>query len=236
MVEAPNRHLLANQTPWEAQEHYDLYHMSMEQFREKYPLRTISDITTKIARDEAEGTLAKTGELNGVVGYFDIETTHLYPDKGHILCAAIADDNDVVLYWRLDDFRDEAEMLSSLQEATHSIFDYIVTWNGKYFDIPWVINRLRKSGIKGGFHQFRHIDAMYMVSRNSPSRSLDYVSRSLGLQDEKTKKTPFDKAIWAKAEQGDKESMDYVVDHNKDDVILLARTFRRLRDGKDAAL
>lgn len=229
MIEAPNRHVLATQRPWEAQEHYDLYHMSMEDFRTKYPLRTVSEITTKMTNDDAEGTLGREGELPDSVGYFDIETTHLDPKKGIILCASVADDDGRVNTWRVDEYEgQEGKMLFWMRAFLMNQFDVLVTWNGRYFDMPWLQYRLRVN--KSDIYEGRHIDGMYMVSRNAPSRSLDKVSKALGVQDEEVHKTPYDEALWKRAEMGDKDSMDYIVQHNRDDVLLLGRTFRALRD------
>jgi uncharacterized protein YprB with RNaseH-like and TPR domain len=207
----------------------------MERFRDKYPLRTTRDISIKMANDDAEGTIAKDGSITGPVGYFDIETTDLYSDKGYILCASIADDDLNVTTWRLDDYegRSEPAMLIEMRDMIRDAFDYVVTWNGKYFDMPWVAYRLVRAKA-GKFNGFRHIDAMNMVPRNAPSRSLDKVSRSLGVQDDAEEgdvfKTSYDEAIWAKAISGDREAMDYIVDHNRKDVLLLGRTFRAMRD------
>jgi uncharacterized protein YprB with RNaseH-like and TPR domain len=206
--------------------------MDQEAFRQKYPLRTASEITTKMTNDDAEGTLGREGELPDFVGYFDIETTHLDPKRGYILCASIAGDDLSVETWRIDEFNNkEGVMVARMKKFIESNFDIAVTWNGKYFDLPWLNHRLRihnKAPYEG-----RHLDAMYMVPRNAPSRSLDKVSRSLGLQDENEdgiNKTPYDEAIWSRAMAGDKDSLDYIVTHNRKDVLLLGRTFRAMRD------
>jgi len=206
--------------------------MSQEDFKKKYPLRTASDIATKMANDEAEGTLGRTGELPDRIGYFDIETTSLYPQKGYILCASVAYDDGLVTTWRIDEFLHEHHMLNQMYLYLHDMLDILVTWNGRYFDIPWTNYRLQKA--KESPLSIRHLDAMYMVSRNAPSRSLDKVSKALGVQDTEEEgevyKTGYDESIWQAAMRGDKESMDYIVDHNRKDVLLLGRTFRALRD------
>ena len=124
---------------------------------------------------------------------------------------------------------DDRELCIAVRDYLSDNFDYIVTWYGKMFDVPFLNTRLTLEHQERPYEARMHIDALYLVPQGIAGRSLDNVSRALRVQDDKVHKTKFDKRIWALANAGDKASLDMIVDHCEKDVLLLARTFDKLR-------
>jgi len=108
--------------------------------------------------------------------------------------------------------------------------DFLVTWNGKRFDVPFVNARLMKHGhrpIKPGMH----LDAMYMARANTGGirlrgSSLAHVSAVFQVPH---RKTAMDHNVWQKAIEGEEWAQDDVVYHNHCDVIVTKEVFGCLK-------
>lgn len=166
---------------------------------------------------------------------FDIETTDLKANFGHIIAAVL-----VPLYGgkplvlRLDDpqYRtvrdyDDSYLVKSLAEELEEA-TCILSWNGKMFDIPFVNTRLMHAGerplVKG-----MHIDLMYYARRPNMvlhSARLESVMDFLHLDNRKSKVDP---EKWVRARALETDSMDYVVRHCLADTKALKEAFEYLR-------
>jgi uncharacterized protein YprB with RNaseH-like and TPR domain len=224
-----------SRTLWSGQEHYDLYHLPEEEFLRRYPHRNSDAMRLRKKRDlQASKPPTNLYGLRG--GFFDIETSGLKADFDTILCASVADDTGRVMTWRRDEMPqahllDDRAMCIAIRDYLDEHFDYIVTWYGKMFDVPFLNTRLTLEHGERPYEARMHIDALYLIPQGIAGRSLDNVARALRVQDEQVHKTKFDKRIWALANAGDKPSLDLIVDHNIKDVLLTARVFEKLRVG-----
>jgi uncharacterized protein YprB with RNaseH-like and TPR domain len=224
---------IPSRTLWSGDEHYDLYHLQEDDFLEKYPHRNRDAMRLRRKRDSEKN--AAPGNLYGLRGgFFDIETSGFKADFDTMLCASVASDTGEVTTWRRDGFEqehrlDDRLMCIAVRDYLEANFDYIVTWYGKQFDVPFLNTRLTLEHQERPFDPRMHIDAFYLVPQGRASRSLDNIARALRVQDEEVHKTKFDKRIWALANAGDKSALDMIVDHNIKDVLLTARVFEKLR-------
>jgi uncharacterized protein YprB with RNaseH-like and TPR domain len=210
-----------------SQERYDLYHQSIADFLQNHPERTPEWVEDTI-RNDAKNNDTRTKPTSKRFLYWDLETTGLDPTKNSLLCANVTSGaGDKMTLSRLNFPDDESDV--GLAVAVRSTLEFgatIAGYNSKGFDLPFLNERLRRAGQRP-LKIKKHVDIMLMVPRSWPKRSLDYVSRRLGLQDETAKKTPFDETTWYKASRGDVEAMDYIVSHNVDDVELTRRVYLR---------
>lgn len=192
-------------------------------------------------------------ELGMKLAYLDIEASALEADFGFMISWAIKERGRNTYYDFINkedlfsfefDKRIVKTLLTKLQE-----YDIIVTYYGSVFDIPFINTRALYYGldpISNYYTQisykktknnelkikekivpaFYHWDLYYTVrnklalSRNS----LENVTSFFGIDG----KTKLDRAILMKARYGDENSIKYIVDHNKQDVIILERLHNRL--------
>ena len=167
---------------------------------------------------------------------FDIETTDLKANFGHIIAAVL-----VPLYGpckplvlRLDDpiyqqphsYDDSLlvkELALQMEEATCWI-----GWNSKLFDAAFINTRLMVAGQRPLEKRF-HCDLMYMARRPNialHSSRLEAVMDFLQLDSRKSK---IDPAIWVRAKDLEHDAMDYVCKHCVNDTKALREAFEYLR-------
>lgn len=177
-----------------------------------------------------------------IVRFFDLETSSLEGGFGRLYCASFVDltaDPDQVVTFRRDRAPWKGRKASDDSRLAVAIRDYleaadiIVSWNGTWFDIPFLNARLVEAGERtlrvsresGGV---QHID-LKMYARPPMMRpgrsSLEKVQDWLQLENSKTSLVP---AIWADAATGDKEAMDAIVAHCEADVLVLREVWPRL--------
>lgn len=172
------------------------------------------------------------------IACWDLETSDLKANKGHIFCGAICDPLDyVVSTYRIDDYkgykrdlRFDRDLVVDLVRELSSA-DLWVTYYGKRFDLPFLNSRIlywRGRGINiPDLPNIPHID-LYDTARRRlalHSNRLASVSAFLG----NSPKTSVDLALWMDAAYGDKEALDSIVEHCEEDVITLAEDYIDLR-------
>jgi len=189
----------------------------------------------KLAR--AERTWAKTQWLmeNKSFCFFDLETTNLDANYGYILCSSIRDRESGTTLTH-DTVQSDAEILTAIRDTIES-YDYVVTFFGTRFDIPYLNTRLLMNGMQP-IGLSRHID-MYYTARHMlklNSNRMTVVEESLlG----KTIKTRLNGQIWIDAAKrfhcacGEKNeraeaAMEYIKDHCVKDVKSLHDIFDEL--------
>jgi len=167
---------------------------------------------------------------NARIGFFDIETTNLEASIGMILSACIkyrGNDNIVTVESKHDgsvfDDRDTCIQLRNELENC----DYVVTFYGTGFDIPYINTRLLIAGERP-INQLRHIDVYYTARTHLKlhSNRLQIVAETLGVPTEKTRVLG---PVWTRAAMGDLEALSYITDHCQKDVRVLEEVFEKLK-------
>lgn len=164
------------------------------------------------------------------VAFLDIETTRLDATKGlgFILCACVKlAGKKAIKTFRIDDSPGYKKNLYSDTHVTDGIVawmlkedpDIIVTFNGDYFDIPYINTRRVGAGKKPMppcfyIDHWKTCRYKLRLHRNS----LAALSTHLGV---KHRKTSFDPEVWQKAAYGSKPDLDNIVYHCELDVIVL---------------
>ena len=164
---------------------------------------------------------------------WDIEATNLNANFGYILSIAVKDlDEKKVRVYSIADYprykKDPTNDKDLVRDAAADLGSagVWVTWYGARFDVPFVNTRLIGHGLPP-MPPVPHIDgwriAKYKLKMNS--NRLASVSGFLNVEE----KTPLNGPIWIKASAGDKKSLDYIVEHNIQDVIVLEQVYHRIR-------
>lgn len=167
------------------------------------------------------------------IGYLDIESDGLKADFSTMLTWCIKEKGGSTVanvITRKELFKGETDkrLVSTIVEEMRK-YKIIVTYYGTGFDIPYIRAKALHYGLTfPSFAELYHFDLYYTVksklciSRKSLDNACDY----LGIGG----KTPIDKDYWRKAKYGDKESLEYVLEHNLGDVIILEQLHDKLAD------
>ena len=167
---------------------------------------------------------------NRSFAFFDIETTNLEASIGMILCAcikALDGYTDTMVSGASDGgYMDDHKIVVQLRDCLEC-YDYVVTYYGTGFDIPYLNTRLIVHGERP-INRLRHVDLYYTAKFQLKlhSNRLDVVAETLFGKSEKTRVLG---PVWTRAAQGDPEAMEYIVKHCKIDVEVLERVFHQLR-------
>jgi len=180
----------------------------------------------------AERALAKNQWLLSTKSFamFDLETYDLAADFGLIMVGCIKTRGDDGPIWTAttrtgDPATMDRESIVAIRDKLEK-YDYVVTYNGTRFDIPYLNTRLLVHDERP-LAFIRHIDLYYTVRYNLRLQRSKLVSVELALLDS-TEKTQILPGIWARALQGSQDDMDYIVEHCQGDVKVLEAAFDKL--------
>lgn len=159
---------------------------------------------------------------------FDLETTNLTADFSIILCACIKPFGKNAIVLRIDDYNsnwstkrmDDSKLIKAIatELSKHAI---VITHYGSKFDLPYLKAKMARYGLSP-LNPIFSIDTWRLAKNNFQvsSRRLANMSTYFELG----KKSGVEGPLWLKASMnGDKKSLDEIVEHNIQDVILLER-------------
>lgn len=122
--------------------------------------------------------------------------------------------------------QDDARVAKKISELINEA-DEVVTHNGERFDIGWVRGRCLQLGYPMKHRVVSH-DTCKLARRyfNLNSYRLDYIASYLGFGH----KLQTDFGLWKKVLlDNDQEALDYMVEYNEKDVLLLEEVFNRMK-------
>ena len=215
--------------------------ITAKQLRAKKLSKT-DNIKPKTRTREAQADVENLSEsLSTIwrVGFFDIETTGLGADFGHMLSGSIKPMHlDKVDVFRIDDYKvykkdlcNDHQLVIDYRDALAK-YDVLVHFNGENFDFPFIDTRLaiwdeERSALT------HSIDLLPICRKKLRlhSNRLASVAAALGLRN---RKTALDPQVWKRAAYGSKPDLDYIVEHNIADVLVTEEAFMKLRGHIDA--
>ena len=157
------------------------------------------------------------------VGHLDIETSNLNASYGIILSYCILNDKTGEILGRAitkNELKGELDA-KLVTECVRDMleFDILVTYFGTKFDIPFIRTRAAQLGIDfPAYGVLKHIDLYYVV-RNKCKLHRNSLEQACAILLGETHKTVINPKIWIQALQGKKSALDFVLDHNKRDVV-----------------
>lgn len=170
------------------------------------------------------------------IGIFDLETSSLYANTGILLCACIKDYNvDAVRSYRADDYPSWDSQRSDNKDIVLDFikdlnqYDILIAHNGQYFDKTFLSSACLRYGERPAVRFTKFIDPVMLarrhmrLARNSLTALMDYF-------DIEGDKTPIRWKHWMQATlDGNKESMNYIVEHCVVDVQKLEMVYEKVR-------
>lgn len=165
-------------------------------------------------------------------GYLDIEASNLHANWGIVLTYVIKVKGEKKFYQKtvtaneLRTCLDEKVMKQCLKDLGE--FDRIYTFYGTGFDIKFLRTRAITLGLEFPEYGALFHNDVYYMARNRlclNSNRLDNVCMALFGETTKTRLTP---KYWTKAMMGDKDSLEYIAEHCRQDTIELERVHNAL--------
>jgi len=167
------------------------------------------------------------------IGYIDIETSNLKANFGIMLsyCIKDGDSNNI-----LSGVITKKELMDGtldkrlVQDCINDMFkfDKLIGYYSTKFDIPFIRTRALDWGIEfPEYDTLNHKDVYYMVrAKLSLHRNrLENACEIMGI----TGKNHIKREYWVKALTGDKKSLDYILDHNERDVVILEKLYNKMK-------
>jgi len=166
------------------------------------------------------------------IGYFDIETT--FSMWSRFLCGSVADQfgNVQTVSTKTHPGKnaiDDSKAVAAYAELIGK-FDILVSWNGKLFDVPRINARLAFHGLPLLYPRM-HIDAMYLAKGSMFNIGRKSLANAEAFFEAKNGKTVLSPRIWDKADHGDDEQFETIVEHCEADVLVLREIFGKLKAG-----
>lgn len=165
--------------------------------------------------------------------FFDIESTGLNATFGTILCIGykFLGDSEVHVPTilggrRRQDMLDDQKLVARFAKI-YNHCDYSVGHYSSRFDLPMIRTKLLKYGLPP-LPPKPHIDTWWIARRELKlhSNRLAVLQDFLGVSHSKTPLKPDD---WIQAAHGNRAALDYIVDHCRQDVLVLEEVFLKLR-------
>jgi len=170
----------------------------------------------------------------GKVGFFDIESSGLQADFGFMYSwyiKTLGEDEYFHAVVTQDEIRDGTLDKRIVEELVETLKKYkrIYSYYGSRFDIPFCRTRALSHGLNFvPYGLVEHRDLWYLARRilRLHRNRLENVCEILGIEG----KTHLKPHIWIMANTGNEDALEYIATHNKMDVIILEKVFKRLSE------
>jgi uncharacterized protein YprB with RNaseH-like and TPR domain len=168
------------------------------------------------------------------IGFLDIETSNLKASFGYIISYCIKEMGGE-MYERLITPKEiktgvfDRELLKQFFTDV-SRFDRVCVYWGKdrRHDVPFLRTRALKAGTDFPLYRDICVIDLYDWGKNKlslHSYKLGVVCQELGIP---AKEHPLDGTTWVRAMAGDKDALNYILTHNREDVVCMEPLYTRL--------
>lgn len=176
---------------------------------------------------------------NTSLGFFDIETTGLSPEKCKIILAglAIPEGNTIrAIQLLAEDPSEEPILLKTLLDELDSL-DMVVTYNGKHFDMPFVQKRCIRNKLHLNCELPYNLDLFEAVRHHSPLKGMlpnlkqKTLEDFLGLWESRLDEISGGDSVdlyYIYAGEKDEKLRDIILLHNHDDIMQLSKLIKIL--------
>ncbi len=165
-----------------------------------------------------------------MVAFLDIETSAMKADKGMVVAVGLLKGEEPEVRFA-DTPEEERKLLEWLGSQLEGC-ELIVTWYGSGFDIPFLSTRALIHNIDlARLTEIPMLDLCEWSRANLllSSYSLDSVARFLGISMAKEFHGRDILALFKLAERGDHEARRLIVEHCKEDIVVLKRVHERIK-------
>jgi len=173
-----------------------------------------------------------TSPLVEKIGIFDIETTGLKANWSHMLCWCVKEQGkdiihqDLVTSREARDKNDKRIIKSAIKEIKK--YDRILTYYGSGFDIPYVRTRAIGQGMSFPGYKDIYTTDLYFACRTKfrvHSNRLGAICEYFGIE---AKNHPMTPSLWQRSGAGEKDALEEVLTHCREDVESTDKVFQML--------
>ena len=161
----------------------------------------------------------------------DIETSSLQADAGVVVGAGFVPEKGQAEYYPVRRTDEEKNVLVKLVERLRT-YDVIVTWNGRFFDIPFLITRLLDHNLDPApLASMRHLDLNEVVKNRLKLTFtyLDHVCDFFGVEKKRGTMGMDVPRLYVRALEGDRKALGVIREHCLDDLQATRQIYLRLR-------
>lgn len=171
------------------------------------------------------------------VGFLDIEASNLKADFGIVLCYCIAElDSDRIIGRVLTKeelfstkYAPDYKLMRDCVEDMRKFDRLIGYYSGDYkFDLPFLRTRAVSQGVEFPEYGSITFEDVYITVKAKFRLSSNRLATSSRMLVGETNKTPWASEHWIRAVQGNKKSLDYILDHCKKDVTDLKKLYLKV--------
>lgn len=168
------------------------------------------------------------------IGFLDIESTNFKGDESFMLsyCIKVLNGELIARSINPNDIKKRIYDKNLAKQLSRDLrnFDRLVVYYGgdKRFDIPFIRTRCAKWGVDFPLYKEVKITDLYDIVKNKFSlrrRKLVSIASLFGIP---AKDHGFDPVVWQDAGIGHKPSIDYILTHNKEDVITTEEVYKKI--------
>ena len=173
-----------------------------------------------------------TAPLVEKIGIFDIETTGLKSNWSHMLCWCIKEQGKDIIHYDLvtsreaRDKNDARIVKSAIKEMKN--YDRIIGYYSSGFDIPYTRSRALYQNIDFPGYKDLYTTDMYFICRSKfriHSNRLGAICEFFGIE---AKNHPMNPELWRRSGAGEKEALEEVLTHCKEDVESTDKVYQML--------
>jgi uncharacterized protein YprB with RNaseH-like and TPR domain len=168
------------------------------------------------------------------IGFFDTESTGFKGDEEFLMtyCIKLMDGEMIARAINPNDIKRRIYDKNLCKELVKDLrrFDRLVVYYGgdRRFDIPFIRTRCAKWGLDFPLYKEIKVTDLYDIVKNKFSlrrRKLVSIANLFGIP---AKDHGFNPNIWQDARIGHKPSIDYMLTHNKEDVITTEEVYKKI--------
>lgn len=166
-----------------------------------------------------------------MIAYLDIETTSRKASEGMVIAIGLLKDGEEPKVRFADSFEEERKALEWLQEELKGC-ERIITWFGSGFDIPFLMSRAALHNVDLSTLSETSMLDLFDWCRGHmllSSYKLESVARFFGIQRILEFHGGDVGALFKLVRRGNLETRKLIVDHCKEDLLLLKRVYERLK-------
>jgi uncharacterized protein YprB with RNaseH-like and TPR domain len=169
------------------------------------------------------------------VGFIDIESSNLDANFGIMLSYCIKDSQSKKIYTgtinkkdiekyeaNKSDYRIVSECVENMLKFDRVVAHYAM------FDIPFIRTRALVCGVDFPTYGSIYVDDTWRWAKNKLKLNSNRLEMVVNTLFGNSEKTHLDSRYWIGGTRGDKKSLDYILSHNKIDVLELEKVYNKL--------
>jgi len=166
------------------------------------------------------------------IAYLDIESSSLVATFGYIISYCLKEANGKIIERVLTPNEIKSHIFDKKLMKQFIVdskkFDRVLTYYGTKFDVPFLRTRAIHWGLDFPLYsEIKHTDVYYIV-RNKLRLHRNRLETACEFLDIPSKGHRLNPTVWQRAMSGEKKALNYILQHNREDVISLELLYNKV--------